>query len=789
MVELVKDSGLELIGPLNWGFHLCLFYRSPEELLEVLIPYVKAGLKENDQVIWITSDPLPLEKLEKILHQEIPDFDHAKKKGQLELYSCQEWYFPRGKLVIEEVLQKWKKKEKEAIERGFSGLRVTGNVSGIPSSEWPKIQVYERRIQESMTDSKMMAICQYDLNKCASEQIIDIHQYHPLVLIKCKNKWQKKVSPMIPILSSRLAEKEKLYETLIRSSHACVIIVDDQYRFKYVNDEFCQMLGYRSEEVIGTDFRLYLDEESRDLVAERYIRRQKGEKVPSRYEFNVVRKDGEKRRVEIISTVVKDHQGRSQTVAQILDITEKKLIEKALAESEAYYRLIFENAHDAIIVFEPEKEIILDANPQACKLYGLPRKKLIGRSLKEFSRDVRRGERYIKEVLRKGTLRGFQTVHVRPDGQEMSLEVNASLTYYKGRLAIISIHRDITEKVKITQALEKEKAYLDELFEATPVGIVMADSQAHVLRVNKEFVRLFGYQLEEAVGRHIDELVVPSGERKKLRKIYEKLNQGQSVVFEAVRRTKKGRKIEVQVTVTPIVIRGELKGFYGLYQDITRRKRAERRLRESLKEKIVLLQEIHHRVKNNMQLMASLLRLQAARSQNKEFQEVVEVSQQRIRSMALIHESLYRLENLARIDFSHYTQRLVGHLYSIYMAKEREKDVKVNIDVHGVFLDINQAIPCGLILNELVSNAFKYAFIGREKGNLEVKLYPIDKEYYQLIVSDDGVGLSGEVNLDKLQTLGLQIVGDLVRQLDGQLKVKRSGGTSFEIIFPQKRTA
>lgn len=789
MASDLKDSGLKLVGAVSWGFHLCLFYRSQEDLLEILLPYIKAGLKENDQVIWITSEPLPLEKLEKILRKEIPGFDQLRKKGQLELYSTQEWYFPKGIFLVEEVLNRWQEKEKEALKRGFSGLRVTGNVSGISVSTWSEIQDYERRVQDTLQNLRMMAICQYDLNECYKEQVLDIDQHHPLALVKQENKWKKKECLVLPVILRRFKEKAKLYETLVRSSHAGVLIVDDQFRFKYINDEFCELLGYSVDEVIGKDFRQFLDEESRNLVEERYMLRQKGEKVPPRYEFNVVHKSGEKRRVEIISTVVKDNQGRPQTVAQLLDITEKRRIEKAFVESEAYYRRIFENAHDAILVFEPEKEIILDANIQACRLYGLPRGKLIGRSLQEFSKDIQRGRRYIVEVLKKGHLRNLQTTHRRPDGQEMILEVNAALTSYKGQLAIISIHRDITEKVKINQALEQERAYLNKLFEDTPLGIVMADPRAKVLRVNKEFERLFGYQGEEICGRNIDELIIPSGESKKLKKIYDKLTKGQNVVFEAIRRTKKGKRIEVQITVTPIIIKGESKGFYALYQDITRRKRAARRLKESLKEKTVLLQEIHHRVKNNMQLMASLLRLQALKSQNKEFQEMVEVSQNRIRSMALIHESLYQFKNLARIDFTNYVQRLVGHLYSIFMAKEKGKDIKVNIEVHDVFLDINQAIPCGLIINELVSNAFKYAFIDCNRGRIEVKLYPIEKKNYQLIVSDDGVGLPEEVDLGEPQTLGLQIVTDLVGQLGGHLQVERTKGTTFKIIFPQREPA
>lgn len=788
MAISVKDSGLGLIGPVSWGFHLCLLYRTKEDLLEILLPYVKAGLSENDLVIWVTDDPLPQEDLANILRQELPDFAEVTKSGQLQLYSTPEWYFPQGNFDFQLVAQRWHDKEKEAVERGFTGLRVTGNISRIPERVWRQLQDYEGKIHASLGQSRMIAICQYDLNLCSPEQIVDILQHHPHGLVKQGDKWVKFESPASQFFALKLEEREKLFASLVRSSHAGVLIVDDQYRFIFVNDELCRMLGYEREEIVGRDFRDFLDEESRILVADRYRRRQRGEAVPSRYEFNIVRKDGQKRRVEINSTVVKDNQGNPQTVAQILDITDKKRAEEALAESEAYYRSIFENAHDAIIIFEPQEEIILDANPRACELYGVPRRKFIGRSLQEFSKDPSRGRKYIQKTLEKGSLRELQTIHIRSDGQEMILEINAAVISYKGQLAIISIHRDITDRIRTRQALEEERAFLNELFEATPAAIVMSDEKARVIRINKEFTRLFGFTPEEAIGRNIDELVVSKEEMARVKKIYRpKIDRGESIVHEGIRKSKKGKNIDALITVTPIVVEGKLRGFYALYQDITQRKKAEKKLRESLKEKTVLLQEIHHRVKNNMQLIASLLRLQASRSQNEEYRQLVEVSYQRIRSMALVHESLYRLENLARIDFADYTDRLISHLYAAYFPDEKRKKIEVKVSVKNVYLDINQAIPCGLILNELVSNAFKYAFVGRSSGKLEVLIQPQGRKYYRLEVSDDGVGLPADLQLDKLTTLGLQIVIDLVKQLEGQLEIKREKGTSFVIVFPRKR--
>ena len=578
-----------------------------------------------------------------------------------------------------------------------------------------------------------------------------------------------------------LRESEELFRSIVENSHAGILIVDDSYHFLYVNDELCRILGYPQEEIVGQDFRRFLDEESRKLVADRYMKRQRGEKIPSRYEFNVIRKDGEKRRVEISSTVVKDKSGQLRSVAQILDITERRQAEEALKESIKDYRGLFENAHDAIFVFTPEKEIILNVNPRACELYGFSREEFIGMSLESISKNVTQGKERIKKTLENGVYHNFETVHYRKDGSEILLDVNAAVVNYKGQKAILSAHRDITKRKKAEERLQVEKAYLDRLFESAQEGIVMSDREGRVMRVNNEFMRLFGYKREEVLGRNIDELVMPSKYLNNGISITNKVVAGENVDFEAVRQQKDGKLIDVSVLASPIIADGEVVAIFAIYRDITERKRAEEKLRSALKEREVMLREIHHRVKNNMQIISSLLRLQSRQIRNKKILDLFNVGQNRIRSMALIHESLYQSSDMAKINFSDYINRLTTHLLSTYRV-DMER-IRMKVDVRDIYLDINRAIPCGLVINELVSNSLRHAFPESKKGDVKVIMKANKQDKYSLVVKDTGVGFPEDVDFRQTESLGMQLVIDLISQLRGTIRLKRDKGTEFRVVF------
>jgi two-component sensor histidine kinase/DNA-binding NarL/FixJ family response regulator len=218
----------------------------------------------------------------------------------------------------------------------------------------------------------------------------------------------------------------------------------------------------------------------------------------------------------------------------------------------------------------------------------------------------------------------------------------------------------------------------------------------------------------------------------------------------------------------------------SLNAEIAERKRAEARIRSALQEKEVLLKEIHHRVKNNLQIISSLLNLQAAEIEDPETAARFQESQERVRTMALIHEQLYRAGNLAEVDFAEYLRELVPHLARSYSACAAAVELK--IEAAKVLLPVDVAIPCGLIVNELIANALKHGFPNGRKGSIQVCLSEKDRDT-TLQVRDNGIGFPAAVDFRQSRSLGLQLVCTLTSQLRGTIDLKREGGTEFVVSF------
>ena len=199
-----------------------------------------------------------------------------------------------------------------------------------------------------------------------------------------------------------------------------------------------------------------------------------------------------------------------------------------------------------------------------------------------------------------------------------------------------------------------------------------------------------------------------------------------------------------------------------------------------MKEKEILLKEVHHRVKNNMQLISSILNLQSKSVKNPVIRGYLEESREEIRSMAIIHENLYQTKDLASIDFADYVKTLTDNLLRSYVV-DRNK-IQVEINIKDIFLSLDVGIPCGLIINELVSNAIKYAFPGQKKGKIEVELYQLNHKKLKFVVKDNGIGIKN-TDFKNMKTLGLQLVTTLIEQINGKIEINNQHGTEINIIF------
>ncbi|MEZ5584467.1 MAG: histidine kinase dimerization/phosphoacceptor domain -containing protein [Candidatus Competibacteraceae bacterium] len=217
----------------------------------------------------------------------------------------------------------------------------------------------------------------------------------------------------------------------------------------------------------------------------------------------------------------------------------------------------------------------------------------------------------------------------------------------------------------------------------------------------------------------------------------------------------------------------------GAVLDTTESVQAEESLKSAFDEKVVLLREVHHRVKNNMQIISSLLDLQADSLQDERMNQLFKECQQRIRSMALIHENLYQSQDISRVDFAEYLCNLTEHLSKVH----NNNDINLRLDTIPVSLNIETAIPCGLIFNELVSNAFKHAFPSGQDGEIHMTVETDGDQSLILTIADNGIGLPSELDFQKSPSLGLTLVSTLVQQLKGQITLNQETGTQFTIHF------
>jgi len=367
---------------------------------------------------------------------------------------------------------------------------------------------------------------------------------------------------------------------------------------------------------------------------------------------------------------------------------------------------------------------------------------------------------------------------------------------------ILEMDIDVTEQKKAEEKLQESENRYRNIVETANEGISIIDAEKRITFVNKQIEDMFGYSSEELIGRPMWDFLSDESKvtiKHTLKKGWENVNESLEIQF----MRKDGSVIWTHTNSKSIFDKdGKFLGTLNLHTDITKRKEVEEALKNF---EIARKKEIHHRIKNNLQVISSLLDLQAEKFRNRkninesEVLEAFRESQDRVISMALIHEELYRGEELDKLNFSLYIKELADALFSTYRLGNF--DVSLSMDLEeNILLDMDTAVPLRIIVNELVSNSLKYAFLNRDKGEIQIKFHKDNnrenrsnieesksEEYkttsFILTISDNGVGISEDLNIKELDSLGLQLVIFLVDQLDGKLELKKGNGTEFIIRF------
>lgn len=326
---------------------------------------------------------------------------------------------------------------------------------------------------------------------------------------------------------------------------------------------------------------------------------------------------------------------------------------------------------------------------------------------------------------------------------------------------------------------------LAQILDVADDAIISTDEGGMILAFNKGAERIFGYTSQEVLGRNL-ELLLPQRHREAHASHVEGFVKSPTPSRPMAQRStiygrcKSGEEFPAQASISK-VIDGDRLILTAFLRDISERVDAEKQLRQALQEREVLLGEIHHRVRNNLQVISSLLNLQARTTDDQFVRQAFDESQSRVQSMALIHQQLYEANSFSAIDLGDYVRRLAGHLFRSF--GENTAHVRLDLDIEGVSLAVDRAAPCGLIINELLSNSLKYAFLDQRPGRIYVRAEHQPNHSILLTIGDDGPGMPPNVGLWNTKTLGLRLVRTLVRQIDGELEVGEPPGAEFRIRF------
>jgi PAS domain S-box-containing protein len=346
---------------------------------------------------------------------------------------------------------------------------------------------------------------------------------------------------------------------------------------------------------------------------------------------------------------------------------------------------------------------------------------------------------------------------------------------------VLCIGQDVTEQRRAIEALRQREALLEATLQAIPDLLFEVDQSGRYLDVRARRPELLAAPSEELLGRNVNDVLPPDGARAVMEALRAASDTGMSLGQTFELGTPGGvRWFELSVARKAQAPRGE-PTYIVLSRDVTDRKRAERALEQSLAEKSLLLREVHHRVKNNLQVISSLLYLQAESAGDAAVRAPLEESRSRVRAMAVVHEILCESSDLSRVDFDQYLRKVTRGI--VAWGDRRGVVLEVAVDARDALLDIQQAVPCGLIVNELVTNALKYAFPDGRPGRIGVSFARDAEGRGVLTVSDDGVGLPAALVPASARTLGLRMVHGLATQLEAVVTIERSEGTRFELVF------
>ncbi|MCX9028348.1 MAG: PAS domain S-box protein [Candidatus Methanoperedens sp.] len=576
-----------------------------------------------------------------------------------------------------------------------------------------------------------------------------------------------------------LLESKIYYRRLFETAKEGILILDaSSEQITDANPFLINMLGFSSEELLGKklgEISSFKDFNSNEA----FSKLENKERV---YYDHLSLETKNKKPIDVEFSCEMFLANRTKVIqCNISEITRHKIIQESLIASESRYRQLFEVAKDGILILDEETGQITDINPSLINILGYSLKELLGKKIWDIGlfKDNGDNKDFFIGIAGKENIH-YEDLQLRiKGGKYINVEFISNSFQINNKKLIQCNIRNITEH-KLKGRNGNEERYR-RLVDFSPFGIII-QSHDKIDFLNPAAMKILGgTKPEELVGKTISQFIHPD-----YLEIFDEQNckerNGEiEELIDAKFARFDGTYVDIEIMSIPFNYESK-SAIYRVFQDITKRRQADDRIKASLKEKEILLREIHHRVKNNMQIISSLLKLQSKYIEDDKYLDLFKESRNMIESMAIIHERLYHSEDLSKINIKEYTRDLVNNLFHVYNINKSVINSKINVDT--VTLGMDFAILCGLIINELVTNSIKYAFPDNRKGEIEIAFRQTDENNFELVVSDNGVGIPEDLDIRKTQSLGLRLITMLVDdQLEGEINLVRGKGTEFQIKF------
>jgi len=585
-------------------------------------------------------------------------------------------------------------------------------------------------------------------------------------------------------LSLRCKESEEFHRSILEATPYGIVETKVDGTITFCNKELLRIVAAeRKEQVVGKNVLEFIiperREKARELMRETLVRGSM-----KNLEYTALRVDGNTGEQELSIAVryrpANSHPTPAGYIGIVRDVTEEK---KNVREA-ARFRHLLDQVNDGIFIHSVEEMKIVDVNEAALTMSGYSREELLQKSVLDLDvgTNPQEQEELKREVLEHGTTT-FETVTLLKDGSKAYTEVKLSKIEMQREPYLVSVVRDVTRIKRAEKENRERKRYFEALLESSPSALITLNAEDRIDGWNPGAESLFHFNVHEVMGREIDDLL--SGDDPEVyREAVEftrRVGKGEHLPpTEGIRFTREGDRIETIITASPIMMDGEIIGSVAVYTDNTGFKRAEREVTSLLREKEQLLKEVHHRIKNHMGTISSIISLNEDYYDDARIREVLGDIHNKIRVMQNIYQSLYIGDDVSSVQLSSFFDPLLRDLETAYVTGT---SIPITTDIEDLELSAKQSLPVGIIVNELVTNALKYSFPGRAEGSIRIAIRRDEDnaEMLRITVADDGASIPDHIVANKDYGFGLTLVKGYAQQFDGEMRIRNDGGTIVDV--------